>query len=931
MQNTTRPAPVAPVALTCDTDVERTAYSRAVEAAVASPRIRRHFNARSAVTDEAVRTQLMSPHAISEALGHVQEHLTAFREVVAELAACQAELDRRRRAAHADVRSVATLVFAVAFFCSIAYMTWFGNPSTWEKIGIGAAISVVGGPLIAATHANDTSFTNLKNQLAVFWNALRLPLLHTRRYLTARRWATELETTGVPQVAKQVIDALMGEDPHSALLPGSYEGLRSPNGEGWVVDSHAMQQLQHKLSILEGGTVAVCGPRGAGKTTLLQSAARQRDFTVTIRVPAAYTPYDLVLATFVKVCERYMQREGYPLPHLTRLSGFVRTRQRLHRAVSSLGWRLVFGMPAAALLVLGTAHAARGQWNEYSSDGWGWAQTLRGWSAQHAEDIWQGQSIGAALAVTLAGWGLWSLRASPAWRRRLLSAPAYLARAGATFLLLVPLVSLMKDHEITDHAWDFLNGDGRWIVLPEAFLFAANVGCLVKAVKATGPIARSLWKTGIFASLTAVLLVPFLLSADLRAIALDEGNPVRLTYAVAGALLLRLSNLRARRAEPALVTRCRDHLYQLRTAQSTSAALNLGIAQPATFGTAHSSALSSVPPNFPQLVDDLRTLLTGIATRIHAEEQRSIICLDELDRLGSDQQALTFLSEIKAILGVPKVHYLISVAEDVGAAFVRRGLPYRDATDSSLDDVVHVQPSSLAESTAIMGKRASDLTEPYVLLAHALSGGIPRDLIRYGRRMLEMLEGQTSAESPALELAEVSHRLIKEEIRDTLAGFRTLLAKQQWTAHNVGWLSRYRILNEHLRHTCPHRTVELVTTLQYVAADTTPPPGPTEPPEAALQLITEASTYTYFALTLLQIFQPLGFDNRRKTAADTQDSAAHPHALAEVRLELAVSPHSARPMIDTVRDAWLLAPLPTPNPSATIPSPRSEPCLLCGE
>jgi ABC-type phosphate/phosphonate transport system ATPase subunit len=43
------------------------------------------------------------------------------------------------------------------------------------------------------------------------------------------------------------------------------------------------------MSILEGGTVAVCGPRGAGKTTLLDSAARQGDLTVTIRVPAAYT------------------------------------------------------------------------------------------------------------------------------------------------------------------------------------------------------------------------------------------------------------------------------------------------------------------------------------------------------------------------------------------------------------------------------------------------------------------------------------------------------------------------------------------------------------------------------------------------------------------------------------------------------------------
>ncbi|MGW7719793.1 P-loop NTPase fold protein [Streptomyces chartreusis] len=926
MQNTTSPVPVALVPLACDTDEERNAYGRAVEATMASPRTRRHLNARSAVTDEAVRTQLMSDQAISEALRHVQASLTVYREAVTELAECQAELDRRRQAAHADVRSVATLVFVAVYMCSAAYMEWFRDPSLWEKLGVAAALGVVGTPIVIATLVNDTSLTNLKNQLAVFWNALRLPRLYIRRYRTSRHWDSELQTNGVPRVATQVIDALMGEDPHSALLPGSYEGLRSPNGEGWVVNSAAMEQLQHKLSILEGGTVAVCGPRGAGKTTLLDSAARQGDLTVTIRVPAAYTPYDLVLTTFVKVCERYMQREGYPLPQLTRLSGFVRTRQRLHRALSSLGWRLLFGIPAAALLILGTAHAARGQWDEYSNEGWSWARGVRRWSAQHAEEIWQGHSIGAAIVVILAGLWLWSLRTSTPWRRRLLSAPVYLARAGATFLILIPLASLIKDREIRDHAWALLNSESWWLVL-ELILFLAFLGCFIQAGEAPRTVTRRLWMTAAYASLTSAAVFPFR-SADVRAIVLDDGNLVRLTYGIAGALLLKVSSLRTRRAEPALVTRCRDHLYQLRTAQSTSAALNLGIAQAATFGTAHTSAISSVPPNFPQLVDDLRTLLAGIATRIHAEQQRTVICLDELDRLGSDQQALAFLSEIKAILGVPRVHYLISVAEDVGAAFVRRGLPHRDATDSSLDDVVHVQPSSLVESIAIMEKRADDLTEPYVLLAHALSGGIPRDLIRYGRRMLEMLEGRT-AESRGLELVEVSHRLIKEELRDTIAGFRTLLAKQQWTADNADWLSRYRILNEHLQHTCPHRTSELVAALQYVAADITPAPGPTEPPETARQLIIEASAYTYFALTLLQIFQPLGFDGRRKDAARTRKPAAHPHVLAEVRLELAVSPHSARPMINAVREAWLLAPFPTPDPSDTIPPPRTDPCPLC--
>lgn len=927
MQNMTYPVLVGPALLTCDTAEEQAAYTRAVEVTMASPRIRRHLNARSTVTDEAVRRQLMSPHAISEALRNIQNSLTDYREAVTELVVCRAELERLRQVTRADVRSVATLVFALVSLCVTVYVEWFRDPPFWQKFGIAATLGILGSPIAITVSANDTSRTNLKNQLAVFWNTLRLPLLYVRRHRTSRLWESELQAVGVPQVGKQVIDALMGEDPHSALLPGSYEGLRSPSGEGWVVDSTAMRQLQHKLSILEGGTVAVCGPRGAGKTTLLQSAARQGDFTVTIRVPAAYTPYDLVLATFVKVCESYMQREGCPLPRLTRLSGFVRARLRLQQALSSIGSLLLFAVPAAALVVLGTADAARGQWDEHSRDVWSWAHTARRWAIQHAEEIWQGRSIGAALAVTLAGIILWNLRTSARWRRRLLVAPAFLVRACAAFLLLVPIVSLMQDRTFTDHALALLNGDSLWL-LPECLLLVTCLGCVIKGSESTRLLTRLLWKAGALTGLAAAAVLP-LRNADLRATVLDDDNPARITYAVAGALLLKLSYLRAGRAESALVTRCRDHLYQLRTAQSTSAALSLGIAQAATLGTAHSSGLSSVPPNFPQLVDDLRSLLAGIATRVHAEKSRTIVCLDELDRLGSDQQALTFLSEIKAILGVPRVHYLISVAEDVGAAFVRRGLPHRDSTDSSLDDVVHVPPCSLSESIAIMGKRANDLTEPYVLLAHALSGGIPRDLIRYGRRILEMLERHSSAESPAVELFEASHRLIKEELRDTLAGFRTLLAKQQWTTHNAPLLSRYRVLTEHLQHTCPHRTDELVAALEHVAADAVAASGPSDPPEAARQLISEASAYTYFALTLLQIFQPIGFDGRRRTAADTREPAALPHVLAEARLELAVSPHSARPMIDNVRAAWHLPAFTTPDASATIPAPRTEPCLPC--
>ncbi len=776
---------------------------------------------------------------------------------------------------------------------------------------------------------NPRSSENLQNQgNLILYMLLGFPdsLWDARR--ARRRWESDLQD-GTQRVALLVIEALMGTDPHSVLLPGSFDGLRSATGAGWVVANDASRQLERKLSILEGGTIAVCGPRGVGKTTLLQSAARNQDFVVTIRVPAAYTPSDLVLSTFVKVCERFIRREDHKPPDFTRLSGFIRARQRVRHALRSLRRRIFFGIPAAALITLGTAAAARAIWDKHSTNLWSWANTARHWGTVHAEDIWRGHSIGGGLAVTVSGLLVWHARKSVRLRRQLLAAPATLTRLLAACLLLGPVASLPFDPEVRRHFLSLSDSPG-WVLLDLLLLglcLALLIGGAVRAQRSSTAVTIALpWKLGAASSLIAALVL-FLRNADLQAILRDTENPARLTYFVAGMLLLRVGSWKSRPVEPKLVTRCRDHLYQLKTAQSTSATFNLGLAQAAaTIGSAHSSALTAIPPNFPQMVEDLRSLLADIAPHMHRRGGRTIVCFDELDRLGTDKQALLFLSEVKAILGVPHVHYLISVAEDVGAAFVRRGLPHRDATDSSLDDVVHVQPCSHAESVAIMSKRATDLTPPYVLLAHALSGGIPRDLIRYGRRILEMHEDiSTARQTPAVELTDISRRIILEELSDTLSGFRTLLAKQQWTHENAGWLANYRVVMDHLRHACPHRTNELVAALECFVSGALPASGRAdEPPEEARQLISEASAYTYYTLTLLQIFHPDDFEGRRIQAA--ANAAGDPQFLAEARLELTVSPHSARPLIDEVRMAWHLSPVTARPPFASIPAPRTQPC-----
>ncbi|MEW1693795.1 hypothetical protein ACIQOF_38735 [Streptomyces sp. NPDC091265] len=318
------------------------------------------------------------------------------------------------------------------------------------------------------------------------------------------------------------------------------------------------------------------------------------------------------------------------------------------------------------------------------------------------------------------------------------------------------------------------------------------------------------------------------------------------------------------------------------------------------------------------MVENFRDLLRRIATQKAARGETVVIAIDEVDRLGSVAQALAFLSEIKAILGVQNVYYLISVAEDVGAKFVRRGLPHRDVTNSSLDDIIHIQPSTLKESRTILAKRCESLPEPYTALAHALSGGILRDLLRYGVQITEMQE-----KAQSYELTEISRHLILEELSETFAGFRTLLSNQQWSRHNSTVLGAFRTLSGYLRDSCPCTEAALWRALEefafYGIGDR---PGPDLTDDAG-HLVDEASVYAYFSLTLLDIFSSSGLETRTEQAAE-HGLDGDLERLADARQELGISPHSARPLIDAIRKAWSL-PL-GPSTSSRIPQQRTSYC-----
>ncbi|MEV7420156.1 hypothetical protein [Streptomyces sp. NPDC089919] len=916
-------------------------YHRSVEAVLAQPAVVDRLQTRPEVTAEAVREAMTAPAAVARV------HLLgrdAFDRA-------RTELERRTRARQGAARARAQLgadpLTLAALLCvvgtvamAVTYAGTFAPIRLQLAVGLGTSVVYLWAYSRERSRRQLRALASYVNRRAVGWlcrGLVRNSLLDLEADLVAH---------GTRQVVLEVIEALLGADPHSVLLYDDYHGLRARGDARFFVRNACADQLARKLGLLDGGTIALSGPRGAGKTTLLHAAGALRadrpqdadapDLVSTVAVPAAYTPYDFLVACSIRVCEAYLARTGQRVPELTRLSRLVHWRRgaadALHRGTR---WAVAM-VPAVALVVLGSGAALRWWWSGHRDGLLDLAGAAGRGAGGAAGSLWRGDSTLLCLTTVFLGLTAAGLRdpgrlrrmlglapgTRPGWQALWLSGWFLLALACAD-LLAVYLRSLDSFAEF----WRQLNhavlGFGLATLVCAALMLA--VGRLERPRRLTAGD-----RTLLGAALAGPLWLAIMAALDATSpIVHDRANPARLALAAAGLALVGCA--RHRRHRPAarpteLARRCEDQLYRLRTVQGTAATLNL--APVPLLGSSHGSTLSATAPNFPQLVAEFRELVEDIAEELRTEGNGYVfLCIDELDRMDSPEKARAFLAEIKAILGIPRVYCLVSVAEDVSAGFVRRGLPHRDATDSAFDDVVHVRSMTFEESVAVLAERLPGLPRPYAVLAHALSGGIPRDLIRYALTLVELRQG-----TPYVELPDIAVLMLAEELADTLTGFRTLLAGHEWTAGSASVLIAHRTLTERLAAACPHRADALIGALAaFVRPGPAGAPGADPVPESARSLVAEARAYAAFGLTLFEIFTPADFDRRSAlVAAAEPDGSAQ--RLADLRLELAVSPYSALALADRVRGAWGLPDLraatgPVPAPAGPCPLPPCAPAV----
>lgn len=206
--------------------------------------------------------------------------------------------------------------------------------------------------------------------------------------------------------------------------------------------------------------------------------------------------------------------------------------------------------------------------------------------------------------------------------------------------------------------------------------------------------------------------------------------------------------------------------YQRTRASGWTAGAKVGSSGlPVSVESGTSASVSDVeqPLTVPELTQMMRNLLTMIGRENATENFKIVICIDELDKLEGGEGAKTFLNEIKGVFTIPNVYFLVSVSEDAMASFERRGMGFRDVFDSAFDEIIHLPQLSLTETADLVLNRISNVPRPFVALAHCLTGGLARDVIR-------TLGQMTDAAKPK-ELRHTTLAVIHREIRGKWQAF----------------------------------------------------------------------------------------------------------------------------------------------------------------
>ena len=312
-------------------------------------------------------------------------------------------------------------------------------------------------------------------------------------------------------------------------------------------------------------------------------------------------------------------------------------------------------------------------------------------------------------------------------------------------------------------------------------------------------------------------------------------------------------------------------------------------------GVTASSELAEQQLSLPDIVDLFREFLGDVSL-----EREIRIGIDEMDKMD-EETARRFLNEIKVVFKVPDCFFFISISEDAMSVFERRGLPIRDVFDSSFDEVQHVPRLPFEAARELLERRTVGLPVPFLCLLHTTGGGLPRDLVRAARMLVELEKGTGIDAATA--------RLLGRSFGAKVEGAKIVARSFELEEHTtlfVAWLDRLltgELTAESLERHCADFEAGFLARLRALP----------EQEERQLRverrelqsLATRLTAFAYYAATMLRFFGRFESRDFVEMAIDAEADpvlGAPVDRLATVTQTFAVDINSAWAMLSAFRD-----------------------------
>jgi hypothetical protein len=281
----------------------------------------------------------------------------------------------------------------------------------------------------------------------------------------------------------------------------------------------------------------------------------------------------------------------------------------------------------------------------------------------------------------------------------------------------------------------------------------------------------------------------------------------------------------------------RRHLEELKYLRTYTTRLSATLTPRSLFSLTGEKAKERAeqPFTLPELVTTFRDYSARVAAwqqSVRGSKARVVIGIDEVDKIRDGDRAEGFLNDIKAIFGVPGCLYIVSLSEDALAGFAQRTPAIRGTFDSAFDELIPVGPMAYANSEQLLFKRITGVPRPFLAVCHVLAGGMPRDLVRAARALIDAAQHPGDKTLPKMtsalvrrELESLRHAAVRQLAEN--AGPGPLLAE----LHDCRWPGKLDELTGTAMRlaaaardagsgTCRHVCQELVMALSFAATVT---------------------------------------------------------------------------------------------------------------